>query len=74
MERQYVRSSNLNSVRYEEEIMMLEIVFNSGAVYQYSGVPPYHFIGLMNAASKGRYFDRFIRKMGYRYQQVGGMG
>jgi hypothetical protein len=74
MERIFVSSSNLCSVGYDEEKCTLEIEFNSGLIYQYLGVPVYHFIGLLNALSVGKYFDRYIRKMGYRYRQLSGLG
>src|SRR5436309_2242390 len=33
----------------------LEVEFNDGATYRYSGVPVLVFLGLVNAASPGRY-------------------
>ncbi|EOX0648561.1 KTSC domain-containing protein [Morganella morganii] len=50
---------------------MLEIAFHSSGIYQYSGVPPHIHSGLMNASSKGQYFDAHIKKSGYPYRKVG---
>ncbi len=70
MERQQVTSSNLSSVGFDEETSTLEIGFNSGFVYQYYGVPYHLYNSLMFARSKGEFFDRFIRKVGYNYRMV----
>ena len=54
---------------YEAESWILEIEFDSGAVYQYIGVPPRTYRELLTAESKGRYFNREIRDS-YPYVQV----
>ncbi|NQU99157.1 MAG: KTSC domain-containing protein [Parcubacteria group bacterium] len=67
MERQYVQSSNINSVGYDEESQTLEIKFRSGGTYQYYGVPKSLYIDFINASSIGRYFYRNIKgKFNYR--------
>lgn len=71
MERTSVSSSNLLSVGYEPSTSILEIEFHGGGIYQYAGVPQYHYDGLMAAGSKGRYFDANIKKGGYGYSKVG---
>jgi len=65
MNREYVRSSNLESVGYDDGV--LEIAFRSGGIYQYHGVPYDVYTGLMQAASKGGYFHDFIKD---RYHTV----
>jgi hypothetical protein len=65
MQRISVVSSNLASVGYESSTGTLEVEFHSGAIYQYAGVPESAYNGLMNAASKGRYLDRSVKKVGY---------
>jgi len=67
---QRVSSSNLRSVAYDEEGRILEIAFHGGGVYQYRGVPSRIHVGLMRAASKGRYLDLFVKKAGYPYRRV----
>ena len=68
MDRRRVSSSNLRSVGYDEERSILEIEFLAGPVYQYFNVSYGIYRGLMNASSKGGYFDTYIRKRGYRYR------
>nr|WP_203729905.1 KTSC domain-containing protein [Streptomyces sp. SID12501] len=53
------------SVGYESNSGTLEVQFRNGSTYQYAGVPEAVFSGLMNAASKGRYLDVFVKKVGY---------
>lgn len=56
MNRTPVRSSNISSVGYDPASRTLEVEFNSGGVYQYSGVPETIYQGFTRAASKGSYF------------------
>lgn len=71
MERKYVSSTNLKSVGYDEIHQTLEIEFVSGGIYQYYQVPLNVYIGLMNAASHGSYFDLHVKKAGYPCRKVG---
>ena len=61
MKRQAVTSSNLHSVGYDSPTATLEIEFNSGGIYQYSGVPEHVYDSLMSSGSLGRYFGRRIK-------------
>jgi len=70
MERIPVQSSNLASVGYDPGTMTLEIEFLNGSVYQYFGVPESVYAGLLNAPSKGRYLDQFVKKAGYSYARI----
>lgn len=70
MERQYVSSSNIASIGYDLDNMILEVEFLSGAVYQYFDVPQSIYDGLMAADSHGKYFAAYIKKGGYRYVRV----
>ncbi len=63
MDRTPVSSSTICTVGYDPDSTMLEIEFNSGAVYQYSGVPEGEYDGLMAAASHGTYFNARIKKI-----------
>lgn len=47
----------------------MEIEFDSGAVYQYLGVPAKIYQQLLRAESKGRFFNCEIRDV-YPYVQV----
>lgn len=70
MERESVISSNLASIGYDEENEVLEVEFNHGGIYQYSEVPATLYNGLMNAASHGQYFDKYIKKAGYKFKKL----
>ncbi len=59
MKRQNVTSSDIRSIGYENGI--LEIEFNSGGIYQYTGVPLETYKRLMSASSHGTYFHAHIK-------------
>jgi hypothetical protein len=61
MERTPITSTTLNAVGYDEDSQTLEMEFKTGSVYQYAGVPSSEFEGLMNADSKGKYFNANIK-------------
>jgi hypothetical protein len=55
-----VQSSLLASIAYSANAT-LELEFRSGALYRYFAVPHAVFEGLLDADSKGAYFNRNIR-------------
>lgn len=61
MERTQVNSSSIRAIGYDSDGQTLEVEFNYGAVYQYSGVPQGEHEGMMNADSKGKYFNANIK-------------
>lgn len=61
MFRQSVNSSAIASVGYDAASLILEIEFHETGVYSFYGVPPHIFSGLMNASSKGSYYNDYIR-------------
>ena len=69
MQREPVVSSSLRSVGYDPDRQVLEIEFQNGSVYQYSGVQELVYVNLMHASSKGQYFDANIRDV-YQYSRV----
>jgi hypothetical protein len=56
-----VESTTLATVAYDEVQKALQLEFRSGAIYRYSGVPAGVHKELLNAASKGSYFNKVIR-------------
>lgn len=59
-----VDSSMVHAVGYDPDTQELEVIFNSGRIYRYSGVPRAIYEGLLAAESKGQYMlanviDRF---------------
>lgn len=70
MDMQPVSSSDLAAVGYDEDTATLRIEFLKGGTYEYHGVPKDIYDGLINASSKGKYFDQFIKKGGYPYSKI----
>lgn len=70
MERQYVSSSNIASIGYDADNMVLEVEFLNGSIYQYYDVPQIIYDGLMAADSHGKYLAAYIKKGGYRYTRI----
>ena len=61
MQRQTIDSTTIQSVGYDPETETLEIEFQNGRLYRYTGVPEAVYTGLMNAESPGKYFNGEIR-------------
>jgi len=61
-----VQSSLLAGVAYDHDQAVLHLEFRSGTVYQYFQVPGHTYQDLMQADSKGEYFNRHIRSV-FRY-------
>ncbi|MGI9374473.1 MAG: KTSC domain-containing protein [Tsuneonella suprasediminis] len=70
MERYSVASSNIASIGYDAPSQTLEVEFLSGTIYQYYGVPDNMYDELMQAGSKGRFLNTYI-KNAYGYSRVG---
>ena len=56
-----VESSALATVAYDETQSLLQLEFCSRTVYLYFDVPPAVHQALLDAPSKGRYFNRAVR-------------
>lgn len=65
-----VESSMIHAIGYDADTHILEIIFNTGGIYQYGDVPPQVYEALLNAESKGHYFSEHIRDA-YPYWQLG---
>ncbi|AYW95474.1 MULTISPECIES: KTSC domain-containing protein [Yersinia] len=70
MERRNVSSSMIRSIGYDESISLLEIEFNSGAVWNYHDFPLASWYEFDGAESHGKFFRSSI-KNNYRESQVG---
>ena len=62
-----VSSSNISSIGYERGTLYVR--FHSGQMYAYFNVPEIIYNNLMNASSKGKYFEAHI-KNNYRYAKI----
>jgi hypothetical protein len=67
MARVDLQSTLLNAATYQDQGAFLDLEFRSGASYRYIGVPERVYQELLNAESKGRYFNQHIRN---RFTQV----
>ena len=56
-----VDSTSLRTVGYDAERQLLQIEFLNRSIYQYFEVPATVYEELMQAPSKGAYFNRSIR-------------
>ena len=70
MERYTVASSNIASIGYDAGTETLDVEFLSGAIYQYYNVPQNMYDQLIQAGSKGRFLNTYI-KNAYPYSRVG---
>jgi len=63
-------SSTLATIAYDTTRELLQLEFNSRALYQYFGVPARVRIALLRAPSKGGYFNQAIRGK-FPYSRIG---
>jgi hypothetical protein len=68
-----VESSTLAALAYDEAQEILQLEFRSRAIYRYFGVPAPIYEAMLEAPSKGRYFNRAIRGS-FRYLRVSNPG
>jgi KTSC domain len=64
-----VESTTLATVAYDEARRLLQLEFCSQAVYLYFGVPEAVHQALLDAPSKGKYFNQTIRGR-FRYRLI----
>ena len=64
-----VQSSVMTYVHYDEEAAELDIAFASGKVYRYAGVPLATYVDLLDAESKGEFFNENIKDV-FPYVEV----
>ena len=69
MQRQPVSSSTIAEIGYDQPRRVLEVLFRSGALYQYFDVPPAEHAALMQAGSHGQYLNASIKGR-FRYARV----
>jgi len=62
----YVDSSNIEAIGYDSDAQELHVQFLSGITYVYYNVPENVYEEIMDASSKGSYFNRVIKGV-YEY-------
>jgi hypothetical protein len=70
MARVLLQSSVLAATEYSPPLQALDIVFNSGEVYRYLKVPLSLYQNLLEADSKGAFFNAHIRNQ-FSFQHLG---
>ncbi len=58
-----VNSSAMRYVHYDEDTAELDITFAGGRIYRYVGVPLAIYVGLLEAESKGTFFNEHIKEV-----------
>ena len=61
MNRVSVESDMMRSVGHNASTAILEVEFCNGSIYEYADVPRHHYVALLAAASKGRFFNASVR-------------
>jgi hypothetical protein len=56
-----VQSSMMTRVDYDDEACELDVTFTTGKIYRYSNVPCEIYEGLLDAESKGQFFNQNIK-------------
>jgi hypothetical protein len=64
-------SECVNALAYDPESAQLTVVFNKRGTYTYFDFPPDEYANFNFAASRGKYFNLYIRDAGYEYEKVG---
>lgn len=62
-------SSSLQSVGYSAAEATMEVAFHNGSIYRYFEVPPHIHQALLDASSKGRFFNAAIRT-NFRFERL----
>lgn len=58
-----VNSSAMTHVHYDEDAAELDITFIGGKIYRYVGVPLAIYVDLLEAESKGTFFNEHIKEV-----------
>lgn len=62
-------SSVIVTAHYDKDTQVLKVIFRSGAVYEYYGVPEEVYLMYMKAKSKGTFLNKFI-KGNFEFEKV----
>ena len=57
----HVQSTVMTSIRYDNKTRALDITFTSGEAYRYSNFPRDIYVALLDAESKGEFFNDHIK-------------
>jgi hypothetical protein len=68
MQFDYIESSIIKAIAYDEDSEELYILFNSGRLYGYIDVSHKEYKGFFKVKSKGKYFHKYIRHQKVYYE------
>jgi lysyl-tRNA synthetase class 2 len=57
----HVQSTLMTSIRYDNKTRALDVTFMSGETYRYSNVPRDIYVALLDAESKGEFFNNHVK-------------
>jgi hypothetical protein len=66
----HVQSTVMTSIRYDNEARALDITFTSGETYRYSNVPRDIYVALLDAESKGEFFNDHVKDI-FPFAKIG---
>lgn len=69
IEMNFVSSSNVESVGYDEQNEIVYVRFLNETLYIYKGVPKHEYEALLTAASVGSYLHRNFKNV-YPYERI----
>jgi hypothetical protein len=68
----HVQSTVITSIRYDHRTRALDITFTSGEAYRYSNVPRDIYVALLDAESKGEFFNDHVKGV-FPFAKVGSL-
>ena len=69
IDRSIVKSEDIKSIGYDSSLKILEIEFESGAIFRYANVPVDEYSGVIGASSILKHFNKNIR-YSYNYKRI----
>ncbi len=63
-------SSNIATVGFDPDKKRLCVQFQTGKVYEYTGVAPDTFVKLTTAKSTGKAFNELIKGGGFKFKEI----
>lgn len=63
-------STSVAKIAYSHKERKLLVTFNTGATYEYSGVPLHAVGSLFRSKSRGKALHKFVKSKGYAYKLV----
>lgn len=76
--KEFVDSSNINYIEYDEDKVVMRVEFKGGTLYEYSGVPKSVYNDIINAKlinkdgeqSVGGTFCKLVKNKNYPYRKL----